>query len=65
MIGPSGQAFAALGGQAFPVILEFLGLWEETDYEWLLLDEEEVAENDERSDPVPEGKESTEIEDES
>ena len=24
--------------------LEFLGLWEETDYEWLLLDEEEVGE---------------------
>ena len=45
--------------------LEFLGLWDETDYEWLLLDEEEVAENDERSDPVPEGKESSETEDES
>jgi len=45
--------------------LEFLGLWEETDDEWLLLDEDEVADNDERSDPVPEGKESTETEDES
>jgi hypothetical protein len=45
--------------------LEYLGLWEETDDEWLLLDEEEVADNDERSDPVPEGKESTETEDES
>jgi len=45
--------------------LEFLGLWEETDDEWLLFDEEEVAENDERSDPVPEGKESSETEDES
>ena len=46
-------------------LLEFLGLWEEIDDDWLLLDEEEVAENDERSDPVPEGKESTETEDES
>ena len=46
-------------------LLEFLGLWEETDDEWLLFDEEEVAENDERSDPVPVGKESTETEDES
>jgi hypothetical protein len=46
-------------------LLEFLGLWEETDDEWLLFDEEEVAENDERSDPVPAGKESTETEDES
>ena len=45
--------------------LEFLGLWEETDDEWLLFDEEEVAENHERSDPVPEGKESSETEDES
>jgi len=53
--------------EEFPDIelLEFLGLWEEIDDDWLLLDEEEVAENDERSDPVPVGKESTETEDES
>ena len=45
--------------------LEYLGLWEETDDEWLLLDEEDVADNDERNDPVPKGEESTEIDDES
>lgn len=45
--------------------LEYLGMWEESDEDWLLLDEEEVAENDTRTDPVPEGKESTEKEDES
>lgn len=45
--------------------LEYLGLWEETDDEWLLLDEEDVANNDERNDPVPEGEESTETDDES
>ena len=45
--------------------LEYLGLWEESDEEWLLLDEEGVADNDERSDPVPEGEESPETEDES
>jgi hypothetical protein len=45
--------------------LEYLGLWEETDDEWLPLDEEDVANNDERNDPVPEGKESTETDDES
>ena len=45
--------------------LEYLGMWEETDEDWLLLDEEEVVNNDERTDPVPEGKESTETEDES
>ena len=44
--------------------LEYLGLWEETDEDWLLLEDEEVADNDERSDPVPEGEESTETEDE-
>ena len=45
--------------------LEYRGLWEESDEEWLLLDEEEVVDNDERNDPVPEGEESTEKEDES
>jgi len=45
--------------------LEYLGLWEETDEDWPLLDGAAVAENNERSDPVPEGEESTETEDES
>ncbi len=45
--------------------LEYLGLWEESDEDWQLLDEDAVAENDERPDPVPEGEESTETEDES
>ncbi len=49
--------------------LEYLGMWEETDEEWQLfdesMDEEAVAENEERSDPVPKGKESQESEDES
>jgi len=44
--------------------LEYLGLWEQSDEEWLLLDEEEVAGKETRSDPVPEGEESTEKEDE-
>ena len=45
--------------------LEYLGMWEESDEDWLLLDQQEVAENDKRSGPVPEGEESTETEDES
>lgn len=45
--------------------LEYLGMWETSDDEWLLLDEDAVADNSERSDPVPEGEESTETEDES
>lgn len=45
--------------------LEYLGMWEESDDEWLLLEQDAVAENTERSEPVPEGEESTEKEDES
>ena len=45
--------------------LEYLGMWEESDEEWQLFSEEAVAENEERSDPAPEGEESREKEDES
>ena len=44
--------------------LEYLGMWEESDEDWQLFDEGQVAENETRSDPVPEGEESTENEDE-
>jgi len=45
--------------------LEYLGMWEESDEDWLLLNETVVAENEERNDPAPQGEESTENEDES
>lgn len=45
--------------------LEYLGMWDESDEEWLPLEEGEVADNEERSDPVPEGEELPETEDES
>ena len=45
--------------------LEYLGMWEESDEDWQLFNEETVAENEERSDPAPEGEESREKEDES
>ena len=45
--------------------LEYLGLWEESDAEWLIFDEPTIAENVERTDPAPDGEESTETEDES
>ena len=45
--------------------LEYLGMWEESDEEWQILDETLTADNEERTDPVPEGEESTEKEDES
>lgn len=45
--------------------LEYLGMWQESDEDWLLLEEMQMTGLDERSDPAPEGEESTEIEDES
>ncbi|MDJ0747965.1 MAG: hypothetical protein QNJ11_00710 [Woeseiaceae bacterium] len=45
--------------------LEYLGMWEESDEEWLLHEENLTADVEERSDPVPDGEESTEQNDES
>ncbi len=45
--------------------LEYLALWEGSDEDWLIFEETVVAETEERSDPVPQGEESTETEDES
>ncbi len=45
--------------------IEYLGIWEDSDEDWLLFSEPLKAENEERSDPAPEGKESTEKDDES
>ena len=46
-------------------LLEYLGMWEESDEDWLILNEAVAADNEERIDPVPEGEESMEKEDES
>lgn len=48
--------------------LEYLGLWEESDEDWILLSEDvgnQVAAEDTRTDPVPKGEESAETNDES
>jgi hypothetical protein len=45
--------------------LEYLGMWQESDEDWLLLEEIQTADINERSDPVPDGEESTEMKDES
>ncbi|HNP62885.1 MAG TPA: hypothetical protein PKH39_03065 [Woeseiaceae bacterium] len=45
--------------------LEYLGMWEASDEEWLLLEDDNVADNKKRIEPVPEGEESTETKDES
>lgn len=45
--------------------LEYLGMWEETDEEWVLQDGILTAENEERSEPAMEHREPSEKEDES
>jgi hypothetical protein len=45
--------------------LEYLGLWEESDEDWLMFDAPVTTENEERVDAVPDGEESTEKDDES
>jgi hypothetical protein len=44
--------------------LEYLGMWEQTDEEWLLHEDQDTAVVEERREPVPEGEVSTENEDE-
>ena len=46
--------------------LEYLGMWDESDEEWQLLDDDTSGSDDleKRADPAPQGKESTEKDDE-
>ena len=44
--------------------LEYLGSWEESDEEWLIFADATDTKDSERSDPVPQGEESTEKDDE-
>ena len=49
--------------------LEYLGMWEVSDEDWMVFDNMQVADDttddDERIDPAPEGEESAEMKDES
>lgn len=60
-----GLALAAEDEVPDAEFLEYLGLWEESDEEWLIFADSPKAERDERSDPVPQGEESPETDDES
>ena len=44
--------------------IEYLGMWDETDEEWLLYEDLVVAEQEKRSDPAPQGDVSAENSDE-
>ena len=58
---------AAVAEEEMPEIefLEYLGYWEDTDEDWTMFITPTEARNetDKRSDPAPEGKESTETDD--
>ncbi len=60
-------SFVVAADEELPEIefIEYLGLWEDSDEDWVLFSEPLKAENEERTDPAPEGKESTEKDDES
>jgi hypothetical protein len=61
-----GCGLAVLADDELPdeEFLDYLGFWEESDEEWLMFEEPAAADAEERSDPVPQGEESTETEDE-
>ncbi len=68
LVGFSGVV-AANEEQPDMEFLEYLGSWQESDKDWLLFtapeNEAVAADEQERSDPAPAGKESTETDDES
>lgn len=63
--GVPGTLLAADSQEPEMEFLEYLGLWEESDEEWLMVEHQMNLESEERIDPVPEGEESMEDDDES
>ncbi len=59
----SGAGYAAEEEVPELDFLEYLGMWEESDEDWLLLEGTLAAETEERSDPAPQGEESMEKDD--
>jgi hypothetical protein len=63
--GAAGTVLAADAEEPDMEFVEYLGLWEESDEEWLMVEHQMDAESEERIDPVPEGEESMEDDHES
>jgi len=63
--GAAGTVLAAEAEEPEMEFVEYLGLWEESDEEWLMVEHQMNVESEARIDPVPEGEESREDEDES
>ena len=64
-VGAAGTVLAAEAEEPDMEFVEYLGLWEESDEEWLMVEHQIDAESEERIDPVPEGEESKEDDHES
>ncbi len=67
LIGVCGMVLAADEEPPEADFLEYLGLWEESDEEWLIFDKDDerlAADSKKRIDPAPKGEESTEKDDE-
>lgn len=68
LLGASGALLAADSDLPEMEFLEYLGLWEESDEDWVLFSVaagEPLAATKTRTDPAPESKESAESDDES
>lgn len=65
LLGASSLVLAADDEIPEMEFIEYLGIWEESDEEWLMFEEPATADTDERIDPAPEGEESKEKDDES
>lgn len=63
MLSASGLVLAADDEIPEMEFIEYLGLWEESDAEWLMFEEPVTADTDERIDPAPQGEESEEKDD--
>ena len=64
LAGASGVLLAADAEEPDMEFLEYLGQWEETDEEWVMIDQQISLDSAERTDPAPKGEESTEKDDE-
>ena len=64
LAGAGGLVLAADAEEPDMEFLEYLGQWEDSDEEWVMIDRQIRLETDERTDPEPRADESTETDDE-
>ena len=64
VLGTCGLAHAADQEEPDPAFIEYLGMWEESDEEWQMMDSKATVSLEEQGDTSPQEKESVEKEDE-